>query len=159
MNDKILFINPPYKNKDIIYFPLGLGYIAGACAHAGIDVECLDLNVNILSTDQLIRKIKTDSFHIIGIGGFATQLKSTIEISNIIKSNCPDTKVIVGGVQVYGCDDFIFNNSKADIVCIGESELILPELIHKIYQDGDLSKIPSIKYRHNNAITDNGCFS
>ena len=127
--------------------------------HAGIDVECLDLNVNFLSTDQLLRKIITDDFHIVGIGGFATQLKSTIDISNIIKRGCPDTCIIVGGVQVYGCDDFILNNSKIDIVCIGESELILPELIHRIYQGKDLSKIPSIKYRHNNIITDNGGFS
>jgi len=159
MNNKLLLINPPFKNKYMRYFPLGLGYLANACTHADIDIECLDLNVNNLTMDQLILKLKNDKYHVVGLGGFSVQLKSTIDICNTIKTNFPDITVIVGGVQVYGSDDFILNNSKADIVCIGESELILPELIHQLYKNGDLSNIPSIKYKKNGSVIDNGGFS
>jgi len=159
MNEKILLINPPYKSQDIIYFPLGLGYIASACAQAGIDVECLDLNLNRLSSDKIRTKIINNQFHVVGIGGFATQLKSTIDLSNLIKDICHDTVVIVGGIQVHGCDDFILNNSRADIVVIGESEHILPDLIHQIYKGNNFNKFPSIKYKYNNSIIGQGDIS
>jgi len=157
MNEKILLINPSYKSREH-YFPLGLGYIAGACAQAGITVECLDLNMGNLTTEHIRKKIRNDDFFIIGIGGFSTQLKSTIELSNAIKDACPDVIIIVGGLQAFGCDNFIFNHSRSDIVCMGESEIILPDLIHKLYQGEDLSKIPSIKYRYKNKVLGNGEF-
>lgn len=159
MNNKLLLINPPFKNKYMRYFPLGLGYLAGTCSNADIDVECLDLNVDDLTMDQLVQKINADGYYVVGLGGFSVQLKSTLEICDIIKTNCPDTTVVVGGVQVYGSDDFILHNSGADIVCIGESELILPELTRQVYQKKDFSNIPSIKYKRNGTIIDNGGFS
>ena len=157
MDKKILLINPAYKSREY-FFPLGLGYLAGACEHAGIHVECLDLNVDNLSTEDVIKKIRDDDIFVIGIGGFSTQLKSTIELSNTIKNASPDATIIVGGIQVFGCEDFIFNHSKADIICVGESEIILPELVQALYQGNDINNIPSIKYRYGNRIIDNGGF-
>lgn len=126
---------------------MGLGYVAGACYKEGIEVECIDMNVSDADCHQILDTIRKKDLHIVGIGGFITQLKSTAELSNLIKENCKDVTVIVGGIQVFGCDQFILDNSKADIVCMGESEMILPKLVHALYTDKDFSDISSIVYR------------
>lgn len=150
--ERILLINPGYRSRHIVHFPLGLGYVAGACDKEGIEVEIMDVNVSNLSGQDILDTIQKKGFHVVGIGGFATQLKSTIELSNLIKDNCKDVTVIAGGVQVFGCELFILDNSRADIVCVGESEITLPRLVHAIYTDNDLSGIPSIVYRRQEQV-------
>lgn len=152
MKEKILLINPAYKSRDIVYFPLGLGYIAGACDKEGIDVRCIDMNVQNLKCQQVLDIILKEGFHIVGIGGFVMQLISTIELTNLIKENCKDVTVIVGGIQVFGCDQFIMDNSKADIICMGESEITLPKLVQALYMDKDFSNISSIIYKRRGEI-------
>lgn len=152
MKQKILLVNPIYKTKDILYFPLGLGYVAGACDQEGIEVKCIDMNISPVGEKQIIEMILRDGFHVVGIGGFLTALKSTLALVNLIKDNCKDTVVVVGGIQAYGCEQFIIDNSKVDIVCVGESELVLPQLVRSLYQDKDFSHIPSIVYRRNGEV-------
>lgn len=157
MKEKILLINPAYSSNDIVYFPLGLGYVAGACDNEDIEVKFID--VNISKADQIIDIIQKNDIHVAGIGGFLTQLRSTLELANLIKDNCKDVIVIVGGVQVFGCEQFIMENSKADIVCVGESEMILPEIIHALYSDKNFSGISSILYRREGEILKKDGFS
>lgn len=156
--ERILLINPGYRSRYITYFPLGLGYMAGACDKEGIEVELRDVNVSNLDGQYILDTIRKKDFHVVGIGGFSTQLRSTIELSNLIKNNYKDVTVIVGGIQVFGCEQFILNNSKTDIICVGESEITLPRLVHAIYKDKDLSGIPSIIYRRQGEIVRNEGF-
>lgn len=158
--EKILLINPGYKSRRVVYFPLGLGYLAGACHKEDIEVEIMDVNLSNLNGQDILDAIRKKDFHVVGMGGFATQLKSTIELSNLIKNNCKDVTVIVGGIQVFGCEDFILANSRADIICVGESEITLPRLVHAIYKDNDFSGIPSIAYRRqdNEVVRNEGFF-
>lgn len=144
MTEKILLINPSYNSRDIVYFPLGLGYVAGACNREGIDVEFIDMNISNSNMQQVMSVIQEKDIHVVGIGGFLTQLKSTLELSNAIKEKYKDINVIIGGVQVFGCEQFIMDNSKADILCIGESEIILPQLVHALHKDKNFTEIPSI---------------
>lgn len=159
MKEKILLINPPYANKEIIYFPMGLGYVAGACARESIDTRFVDMNLGDHQLIQVLDLIKKEGFDVIGIGGFAMQLKSTVELANAIKESRKDATIVIGGVQVFGCDEFLIKNSKADIVCSGESEVLLPQIVHSLYGSGDLSKFESIIYRRNGEIVRNGGFA
>lgn len=149
--EKLLLINPKNDNG-IVYFPLGIAYAAAACVKDGIDVECIDLNVTKLKHDRVIEKIIKDNVEVIGIGGFALQIKETITLANEIKDHCPGVTVMIGGVQVHGCERFLMENSKADIVCIGEAELTLPRLVHIAYADKDYSVEKSIVYRKDGEI-------
>ncbi len=159
MKEKILLINPPYANKEIVYFPTGLGYVAGACAREGIDTRFIDMNLGDNQLTRVLDLIKKERFDVIGIGGFAMQLKSTVELANAIKEHCKDATIVIGGVQVFGCDEFLIKNSKADIICSGESEILLPQIVHSLYGTADLSKFESIIYRRNGEIVYNGGFA
>ena len=156
MQEKILLINPAYASTDIVYFPLGLGYVAGACRNEGIEVEFIDANIS--SAKEIIDVIQRKDISVVGIGGFLTQMRSTIFLTDIIKTNCKDVTVIIGGIQVFGCEQFIMENSKADIICVGESEVILPNLVHILHGDMDISGIYPIIYRHNGKIVKKGDF-
>lgn len=85
MKEKILLINPKDGSTDIVYFPLGLGYVAGACDKEDIEVESIDMKISNVDNQEIVERILGKDFHVVGIGGFATQLKSTIELSNLIK--------------------------------------------------------------------------
>lgn len=156
--EKLLLINPS-NNSGIVFFPLGIGYAAAASVRDGIDVECLDLNVTKLSVMQVIERIKRGGYDVVGIGGFALQIKETINLANKIKDHCSDTTVIIGGVQVHGCERFLMENSRADIVCLGESELTLPRLVHAASSNRDYSLVDSIIYRNNAGLVFNDGFA
>ncbi|NQV04309.1 MAG: cobalamin B12-binding domain-containing protein, partial [Candidatus Omnitrophica bacterium] len=157
-NKKVLLINPAYENREIVYFPLGLGYIAGSCDKHGIEVKCIDVNATRVSNHQILEMIENEGFHIVGIGGFLTQVQAVIELTNLIKSRAKDVIVIIGGIQVFGCERFIMETSKADIICVGESEMLFPELIKALYDGKDISKIPAIIYRNKDKVINNEGF-
>lgn len=147
MSERILLINPSYESRDIVYFPLGLGHVAGACSREGIDVRCFDMGIEGGGVDRVVSDIRRNDHHVIGIGGFITQLRATVELSKAIKKSCPGAVVIAGGQQVVGCSRFVMEHSSVDVVCVGESEMTLPRLVHALYAQRDLTGIPSILYR------------
>lgn len=159
MKESILFINPNYGSKSVSYFPLGIGYAAGACRKEGIDADFIDFNLPGTKIGQMYNKIREGQIRVVGIGGFITQLKSTLALAKIIKEISLDVTVIVGGVQVNGCEQLIMKNRNVDIACAGEAEIALPQLVHALYQNGDISKIDSIIYKKDDVAIRNSTIS
>jgi len=149
---QVLFLHPAYQQKEIIYFPLGLGYVAGACRDAGIAVACLDLNLNRLSDEELIVAIRCDGSKIIGISGFLMQLSEAMRLATCIKSHLPDVVVALGGVMICGCEEHILRNSMADFVFSGEAEEIFPDIVKSVYAGNDYKKFSGVVHLDGSTI-------
>lgn len=156
---KVLLVQPPYLQKKFLHFPLGLGYLAGACVSRGIDVDVVDLNLPRSHGDNDICSIiRAHGYGVIGIGGFLMQVKNTIALSKTIKREFPQITIVVGGIQTFGTEEFLLRESHADILVLGEAEETFPSLVERLFQGKDYSDMPAIAYRKDGGIKINSGF-
>lgn len=145
---KLLLINPPIREwaKPNV-LPLGLAYIASVLKEKGVKVEVLDLNVLRWDQEKVKEYIKNSDFDIYGIGAIVTIYKYVKWIVGIIKEAHPEKILVVGGSVASSIPEIILKKTKADIVCFGEGEATIVELIDALKSDGDLSNVRGIYFR------------
>lgn len=145
---KILLINPPIRewSKPNV-FPLGLGYIASVLLQGGHDVEVLDINAYRWDKTEVEAKIKDARFDVVGIGGIVTVYKYVKWISLILRKHHPDKKIIIGGSVGSSIPEIMLRKNPVDVVCIGESERTIIELIESFEGKRDISQVKGIFYR------------
>jgi len=152
---KTLLINKlgdyePYKKKQgTIQYPLGLAFIYNAIKKANLSVEVLDLNTNPLTKDEL--KKLSSKYDILA---FSTSIGNSLDyILNYIELLKSDSNyIVVGGVLATSETERFMNETKADIIVIGEGEKTIVELIKCLNTNKDLSKVKGICYREGNKI-------
>lgn len=147
---KILLINPPIRKwAKPNCFPLGLGYVAAVLQRVGYDVEVLDINAYRYEKIQVEERIKNAEFDVAGIGGIVTTYKYVKWISSILKKHHHSKKIIVGGSVGTSISKIMLEKNPVDVVCIGEGEATVVELIKTFENNGDLSKVKGIWYKDN----------
>ncbi|MBU2541481.1 MAG: B12-binding domain-containing radical SAM protein [Candidatus Omnitrophica bacterium] len=162
---KILLINPPIREwarPNVL--PLGLGYIASVLRNAGHEVEMLDINAYRFSPREVEGKIRHAEFDVVGIGGIVTVYKYIKWLIAILKRCHPSKKIVIGGSVGTSIPHIILNKTEADVVCIGEGEITIVELIDALEKGNDLSNINGIWFKqrdgkihrnNNRAVMDN----
>lgn len=145
---KILLINPPIRewSKPNV-FPLGLGYIASILIDEGHKVEVMDINGYRWNPQEVEEKIKKAVFDIVGIGGLVTIYKYVKWLASIIKKYHPDKRIIIGGSVGTSIPKIMLENNPIDIVCMGEGEETIRELIRSIESEKNLSGVRGIWYK------------
>ena len=162
---KILLINPDYSTKerygDIAPFgadnePLGLAYIAASLEKNKYDVTICDAAVAGLSVDGISKKIKDESFDIVGI----TMLTPTyVHVKNLavaIKGRNKYIKLIVGGPHPTALpQDTLKEILQIDYVIAGEGEYSMVNLIKALENNKPINSIDGITFREKEKIVTN----
>src|SRR3989338_8707589 len=145
---KILLINPPIRewSKPNV-FPLGLGYIAAVLLQDGHKVEVLDMNAHRFNKEEAEDKIADADFDVVGIGGIVTIYKYIKWLVKTLKIYHPDKKIIVGGSAGSSIPKIMLEKNPVDVVCIGEGEETIKELMRTLEGDGNLSEVKGIWYK------------
>lgn len=145
---KVLLINPPIRewSKPNV-LPLGLGYIASILLEKEHAVEVLDINGYRFNREEVEAKIKTAAFDVVGIGGIVTTYKYIKWLIMLIKKYHPNKKVIVGGSVGTSIPQIILSKTEADIVCIGEGEITIGEIIAALETDDSLKNVKGIWFK------------
>lgn len=145
---KILLINPPIREwSRPNVFPLGLGYIGAVLCDAGHDVKVMDINAHRFSRDEVEAKVKDSDYDAVGIGGIVTTYRYIKWLVQVLRKYHPDKKIIIGGSVASSVPDIVLEKNVVDILCIGEGEETVRELIGALESGYDLSKISGIWYR------------
>lgn len=130
---KILLINLPNKyhgkSRDVVFFPIGLGYIAGALLEEKHAVNILDIYALGLSEEKVESNIKNMTFDVVGISAMSTQYKYVKWLSSRIKELHPGKKVILGWVLATYSAEVVLKTTDVDICVIGEGEKTIKELL------------------------------
>lgn len=162
---KILLVQPPSTHiqgsaKPSISIPLGLLYIGAILEQAGYDVEIYDSRVgakmqenketnaevkNIGDNWETIEKeIERRAPDIIGISNmYTTQLYNAIRVAEIVKKVSIESIVIVGGNHpTVRPEDFFRLTDAVNIVCRGEGEHTMLEIVKAYDNKKQLNNIP-----------------
>lgn len=158
----VLLVRPPATFhpgaiKPSISLPLGLISIAAVLEQAGIAVKVYDAQVNTINPvspmgetilmgeiwGTVTEKIATAAANIVGVTcGFSAQVPNTLKFADLIKKTRPGTIVIVGGPAASVMpDSFLWEDSPVDVVCIGEGEYTMLELVQAVAAGQDYTRI------------------
>ncbi len=150
---KILLINPLIREwAKPNCLPLGLGYIASVLREAGHEVEVMDINVFRWNEVEIEERIIKADFDVAGIGAIITVYDRVKKLISIIKKHHSQKKIIIGGSVGTSIPHIILEKTGADIVCIGEGEITIKEIIKALLNHSDLSGIDGIWYKDGNGL-------
>ncbi|MEW6203286.1 MAG: radical SAM protein [bacterium] len=147
---KFLLINPPIREwAQPNCFPSGLGYIAAAIARESPDweVEVLDVNALRLSKEQVEEYIRNADYDLVGTSGLITIYKYNKWLIGILKKYHLDKKIIVGGSCATSVPHIMMEKNPVDILCIGEGEVTVTQLLHALSQGSPLGDVNGIWFR------------
>ncbi|MFH1453836.1 MAG: radical SAM protein [Armatimonadota bacterium] len=163
---KILLINPPvikhlattlpdFATEEQGFFPpLGLIYLATFVKEKmpDIEVKVLDSYALKMSYDDIknyIRKFKPD---MVGVPAWTFSYLDTVMLTKITKEVNPNIKVCTGGPHVTIYPEETLSQPAIDYIITGEAEYAFTDLIDKLKDNKDLSRVPNLGYKENGKI-------
>lgn len=138
-------------------------YIHTSLAVRSIEMYCKENNTNVNikeftinnDEDKIINEIYEEKPDFLGFSCYIWNINIILEIISTIKKLLPNVKVFVGGPEVSYEYDYIFEKG-IDIVCIGEGEKTVKELIDKFnekkYIDKSFENVNGIAFKLENDI-------
>lgn len=105
--------------------------------------------------DDLISEIQEFQPQIIGLSILSAHFHFSIELSKIIKEHFPGIPIIVGGLHPTILPEETINVNYFDMICVGEGEYALSELLKRIENDKDIIDVKGIWVKRNGAVYKN----
>jgi len=152
---KILLINPRiHTNLSPGSFPLGLGYIGAILKQYGYFVEALDIRGNNYSDNEveIFLSNNCNKFDVICIGGMITVYLEIQKLILLIKKVRSDIPIIVGGTAASSVPNLLLEKTESDILCLGEGEKTIIEILESLSGNRDLKQVKGIAYRKDGEI-------
>ena len=157
---KILIINPPIRLADKPrHIPHGLAILANMIRkRMGITPQFLDLNALRLDQEETIKRLKEQEFDVVLIGGLIPVYKRIVLYVDMIKEINPDAVIIAGGSAAMSVPKLLLKNSKVDVVCAGEGEKVVINLLKGLKNDKleNLAHIRGFYYKMNGKVLYSG---
>lgn len=152
----ILIINPPIRLSDKPrHIPHGLAILASIIREK-LDIcpVFLDINAYRYSERETEKIIERTDFDVVLIGGLIPTYGSIVRLADFIKKINPAAKIIAGGSAAMSTPEVLLKNSEVDVVCTGEGEITVVELLSRLQKDpnAQLHDITGISYKKNGNI-------
>lgn len=133
--------------------PMGLAYIAAALRNAGHQIKVIDMNGDRKEgAARLNAALRCESFGMIGVSSIITQFKKVRDIGRLIKFITPGIPLVMGGAGPTSIPELYIDNCCADIVCMGEGEETIQELVSLLESKQPVSSCKGICYRDSNRV-------
>ncbi|HEX9931706.1 MAG TPA: radical SAM protein [Allosphingosinicella sp.] len=149
---------PPASEADKHWarFPiLGLAYVAAAIERAGHEVILLDGKLDELSEDEIVERAAAARADLIGFTCMTVEFPSVVRVAGRLKPLC-EAPIIAGGAHVNAVGAQALEDcAHLDLVCKGEGEDLILELIEAIEGRASLADIPGLSYREGGAVVSN----
>ena len=157
---RIILADPPALDDDYdkAYPNLGLlqliSYVRDRTALTDDDIVFLD---QFHTIEDHLRAIEEHQPQVYGLSfAFLTQRIAYATI-NAIKAEYPELIVVCGGPHPSSAAEDVMERTRADIVCIGEGEQVLAELVTAVGRgDRDFSHIPGLLVRGPEGVVETG---
>lgn len=160
MSPKILFINPPIRLTDKPrHIPHGLAILASIVRKKmGITPDFVDINAHRYDDGKVESILRSKDFDVVLIGGLIPVYKRIIKYADMIKGINPRSVIIAGGSAAMSVPELLLRNSKVDVVCAGEGEKVIVELLKGLKEDSlkDLTHIKGFYYKIDGEIVSSG---
>lgn len=153
----IVLVNPPISLKErygqlsgagSTLPSIGLLGLASVIRKLGHRVKIVEAASSNLSYEESLRRILDFRPDIVGFTAVTSSIYKAARLSQMIKNNRPETKIIIGGPHITAVpEETLSRFPKFDIAVIGEGENTLKDIVHCLENKGRLKEIPGILFR------------
>jgi anaerobic magnesium-protoporphyrin IX monomethyl ester cyclase len=140
-----------FENVASVQQPLGLAYLAAALEKNGHEVSIVDAAVLNYDDEQTVDEIRRYAPNIIGVTCVTPSYRRTLTLVSRLKTAL-GIPILLGGPHVTAVAEETMRNQCFDIAVVGEGDLTVVQLVDTIRNNGDLSKLQGIAYRHNGSL-------
>lgn len=133
---KVLIVHPRIRETSPAqHIPFGAAMVASVCDAVGVNTAVLDLNAARIGLDAFRHEIRLDEWDMVCLSALSSQYKYVKQLLPVIRKEHPDALVVGGG----GCfttmpkEMLRWNKGLLDVICIGEGENVMVELLDVIY--------------------------
>ena len=134
---KVLLTNPRFvPNK---YPPLGIAYLAAFLRENGVNVEILDPVFEGLYIAE--KRLRNPDYDILAVSTLTMNFEDGLKMAKIAKEANPNCITIFGGIHSTIFPEEVIKNKEVDVVCIGEGEYTLLELVQQLEKNRDFEGI------------------
>ena len=127
--------------------PTGLLTIAAVPVQKGYDVVLIDSRINVQWQEDLKKQVDAGAKIVCFTTMVGEQIKHMMEASKFVKSLNPKICTVLGGswAQIY--PGMCMQDNNIDVVCAGEGDYLLAEVMEYVEGKKNLRDIPGIMYR------------
>lgn len=113
-------------------------------------------SIGISDPQTIVRLVRQRNPDIIGITcNFTTYTNAVFDIANLLKTNFPQSTIVIGGAHATMDSENVLNKCRADVVVKGEGEITFHSLVSRIDSREGFSDLLGITYRENGTIVSN----
>ena len=141
---RVLLIQPELDQPEHFCPPLGIGYLAAVLLRQGHDVSIIDMDVEGLSTADIMPRVAELAPHIVGITSTAANAAAARRLGAALEY---DVLVVHGGPEpTVATEDYLYANPRS-VVLRGEAEHSLSQLVALVAARGPLDDVAGLSYR------------
>jgi radical SAM superfamily enzyme YgiQ (UPF0313 family) len=130
--------------------PMGLAYLAAVLEEEGYQPKIIDANALELNFIELRKELEKESPDVVCVTSITPMIYEAMASVKVAKSACPNSTTILGGSHVTFCPMETFEDCpELDVVCLGEGEETITELIQRVEKKQNLDDVKGIIYRKN----------
>lgn len=147
---KVLFIYHNIGTMNVKHYPFSLGMLSAFISSHGHQAELLYLQED-MPENELLAHIGYVNPDLIGFTVVTHQWEHVRRCANIIKKVF-QAPIICGGPHPTYVPDAVISDPGVDMVCIGEGEHALLDVLQRLESGGDLSSIPNIWAKNEDGV-------
>lgn len=156
---KIVLIAPNTRSKNeikdipLITQPINLMYIAQSLIDESYDPKIIDAYLENLTEEEILNRCRRINPDLVLISLYSNDLNVTFSLTNKIKKDLPNCKIILGGHHATHLPFETLKEFKnADIILKGEGELSIKHLVKAIEKKKSLKNLNSITFKDGKKI-------
>ncbi len=160
--NRILLVYPPITKMERYsssiggsggcQIPLGVFYLAAYVRNHGFETDVLDAEAMDLSYDDVIKRLDSGGFGILGISTTTTAFHRALELAEKVKESLSDIIIVVGGPHVSSQPASPMEFDVFDFAVRNEGEETLVELMQAIAGNEEYEKIPGLIFRKGDKV-------
>lgn len=113
------------------------------------------LNRFLNERDEVVEKIISARPDVIGFTVFTDNYDWACHVASRVKEKLKDTPIIFGGIYPTTCPEVVLMNDFVDIVCVGEGEKAIPELLSSMENGGVDYSIKNLWFKRDGKVVKN----
>ncbi|RLG44907.1 MAG: hypothetical protein DRN81_03325 [Thermoproteota archaeon] len=138
-----------WDSPERYYFPMPLGilHLGSVLEAEGYEVRLVDCTVQ-RNFEEIIRKeVEDEGLSFVGLSVMTVQIPSALDISRMVKGIRSDLPVVWGGIHPTLFPEQTLQAPEVDIVCVGEGERTVVELVEALRSGKELDQVRGIGFK------------
>jgi len=153
----VLFVYPDISGVERYgtrKFYHGLGYLSAVLKREGHQTSLIYLQRQ-LPRDAFLAEVEAHNPDLVGFSSTTHQHPYVEKCARWLKEEHPDLLIVSGGVHPTLAPEQVVTNEAIDIICVGEGEYTLLELMNRLEAGRDYTDVVGLWVRHNGEVIRN----